>query len=355
MDRGVPPRVTYWTGIWDPTREALSGQVDTLRHLGGSRAPVVSFSPGQRSALCPSDGVVRLSGSQWPLLRALGACVERAGDVTHVFGPMNAWHLLRAVGRRPVVFTVAIPGPALDAAMFGKVTVFVAETEVLARALRDAGVAANRIRVIGPGVDLARFTPGPSPEGRFRVLFASTPASVSELAARGIPLLIEAARLCPEIDVILLWRQWGDLDKAKQALAALRPPPNVIIDHRDADDIASVYLQAHATVWLAEAGTGKSCPNSVIEGLACGRPAIVSTSCGIGDLVCRSGAGLTPDRTPTAVVQAIRSLTTGAEGWRARARALAEREFGLSAFCDSYRSLYCQLASTPTASASDTL
>ena len=31
MGRRMPPRVTYWTGTWDPRQEAISKEVELLR------------------------------------------------------------------------------------------------------------------------------------------------------------------------------------------------------------------------------------------------------------------------------------------------------------------------------------
>src|SRR6185295_7622410 len=122
MDRDMPSAVTYWTGVWQPGREALSNEVQVLRDLNGGRAPVVSFSSGQRSRVSIGERVIRLSAERWALLRAVAAAVEPRGAVTHVFGALDEWHLLRAVGRRPVVFTVALPGRAIDPVMARKVT-----------------------------------------------------------------------------------------------------------------------------------------------------------------------------------------------------------------------------------------
>src|SRR5215204_5654480 len=103
----MPARVTYWTGTWDPAREAISKEVQTLRCAVQPSAPVVSFSAGQRSSLSPRDRVVRLAGERWVTFRATAALLEPLGDVTHAFGAMNAWHSLTALGRRPIIFTVA--------------------------------------------------------------------------------------------------------------------------------------------------------------------------------------------------------------------------------------------------------
>ena len=101
MGRRVPARVTYWTGTWDPQREAISKEIEVLRGLGGGQAPVVSFSTGQRLGVDMRNRVVRLNASQWPLLRAIAALIEPRAELNHVFGALDAWHLLRAIRRRP--------------------------------------------------------------------------------------------------------------------------------------------------------------------------------------------------------------------------------------------------------------
>jgi glycosyltransferase involved in cell wall biosynthesis len=172
------------------------------------------------------------------------------------------------------------------------------------------------------------------------VLFASTPSSPSHFAARGIPLLVEAARLRPDVDFVLLWRQWGSQSAAESAFQALRPSANVVIQHGDVQDMAAAYQAAHATIWLAEDGYGKSCPNSVIEGLACGRPAVVSSSCGIADLIVGHGAGVAPLRDPAGVAAAIRQLTERHQTFCENARTLAVRHFGMESFIQGYAHAY---------------
>ena len=111
----MPARVTYWTGIWDPTREAISKEVQTLRRAVQPSAPVVSLSAGQKSSISPRDRVIRLAGARWMTFRATAALIEPLGNVTHAFGAMNAWHLLRALGRRPIIFTAVLAGPRFRA------------------------------------------------------------------------------------------------------------------------------------------------------------------------------------------------------------------------------------------------
>jgi glycosyltransferase involved in cell wall biosynthesis len=346
----MPPRVTYWTGTWEPTREAISKEVQTLRRAVQPSAPVVSLSSGQRSSISVRDRVLRLAGARWFTYRATAALLEPVGQVTHAFGAMNAWQLLRALGRRPLIFTVALPGPALEKALYDKVTVFAAESECLADDLGRAGIGAERIRVIYPGVNLEEYRPVTrAPRDRFHVLFASSPSDVNEFQARGIPLLVDVARLCPEIDVTLLWRSWGDQQAAQRAFARLNPPSNIAIDTRRGREMAAVYQDADAVACLYEPGFGKSCPNSIVEALACGVPALVSATCGIAGLVATDGAGMATTRNPADVAEAARTLRREHARFSAGARRLAERHFDIRQFVDAYARLYQSTAETEAA------
>lgn len=336
----MSPRVTYWTGIWDPCREAISKEVQMLRSALQPGAPVVSFSAGQRSAAWPRDGVVRLSGRRWLLLRAIATALEPRGELTHAFGTMNDWHLLRSLGRRPLVFTVVAHGAPSDRSLYDKVSMFVAETEPLAAALRRAGVPGERIRIIPPGLHLDHFTPAPPPVSPpFRILFASSPASPLEFEARGIPLLVELARACPDVEIVLLWRQWGNPTAARQALASLRPPSNVRVE-AEAADMVALYQGSHATVCCYADGFGKSCPNSVIEGLACGRPAIVTEGSGLAHLIRQRSAGVVASRTVSGMAAAVEQLRSAYATSAIASRRLAEDVFAHEGFQRAYRTLY---------------
>jgi len=236
--------------------------------------------------------------------------------------------------------TVVIPGPPLPPALYDKVALFVVESERLARSLALAGVAPDRIRTIYPGVDLARFRPTAPPPGRFRLLFASTPADPAEFPARGIPLLVELARRRPDVEVVFLWRRWGDQDAARRALGELRPPDNVTSEWGDVPDMAAALHRVHAVAACFAPDFGKSCPNSVVEGLACGRPALLADTCGIADLVTRERAGRCAPRTADALAEALDELRADHAAYAARARALAERHFDQAAFVRDYADVY---------------
>jgi glycosyltransferase involved in cell wall biosynthesis len=338
------PRVTYWTGTWDPDKEAISKEVQLLRFLGGSKRPVVSFSAGQTPGVDVGNRVLRLSDRQWPLLRAAAPLLELPGEINHVFGGLGWGHLLRALGRRPTLFTAALPGPALSTLSQRRVDLFAAESETLVGLLRESGVPPQRIRLIYPGIDLYQYRPGTPPALHpFRVLFASTPSRTAEFESRGIVLLVETARLCPDIEVVLLWRQWGDEEAAQRVLDGLRLPANVRLEYLGDRDMPTVYRSAHAVACLYADGFGKSCPNSIVEGLACGLPAVVADSCGIARLIADAGAGAAVARTPGAVAEALRAIRDRHHVHARAARHLAEKTFSVAEFLSSYTALYEEL------------
>ena len=345
MDCRVPPRVTYWTGNWNPTRDAISSEIQALRQTLQPGSLVVSFAPAQRSALLWRERVLVLGAHRWMVYRTLSSLLEPLGDITHIFGGFDSWHPLRSLGRKPLLFTVAISGGALAPAVYERVTLFVAETEPLASELRAAGIGEERIRTIYPGVDLTRFTQSPLRSGGpFRLLFASTPADPREIESRGIPLLFDVARRCPDVEVVIPWRPWGDQAAARALLATLAPPPNVRIEWGDVPDMASLYREVHATVVCFAPGAGKSCPNSTVEGLACGRPALVTEASGIAGPIRAAAAGIVVPRTVDDVAAAIMALANEREAFSKAARQLAEDCFDVRRFCEAYRGLYQTLA-----------
>lgn len=340
----MPAGVTYWTGTWDPRQEAISKEIEALRANQIPRPLVCSLSSGQTTSLSFGDRVVRLSARHAPALRVLAPVLERQGDLTHVFGATDSWHLLRAVGRRPTIMTVVVRGRALAPSLYARVRMFAAESEPLAVDLRDAGIPHDRIRVVYPGVDLEEYQPGPpAPLHPFRILFASSPSNSEEFESRGIPLLVEVARLRPEVEIVLLWREWGDQDRARRAFARLAPPPNVRIEHRNGRDMASIYRSVHAIACCYADRFGKSCPNSVVEALACGVPALLSDTSDIAKLVTRAGAGMAVRRNPRDVAAASVVMQSAWWGQRLAARALAEREFDVNRFRRDYAELYMEL------------
>jgi glycosyltransferase involved in cell wall biosynthesis len=182
------------------------------------------------------------------------------------------------------------------------------------------------------------------PGGRFTLLFASSPKRVEELEPRGVPLLVDLARLVPDLDVVLLWRRWGDVPAARRALAALDPPTNLHVRWADLPDPRTAYWDAHAVVCCFKEGHGKSCPNSLIEAMACGRPVLVTQSCGLADEISAHGGGvIVSDRSAEALAAGILHLRADIARAGADARRAAVAHFDVRTFCRRYQEAYEEL------------
>jgi glycosyltransferase involved in cell wall biosynthesis len=281
------------------------------------------------------------------MLRSTALVVERAGRLSHVFGGIGAvGPFLYLLGRRPILFTAMIPGRPLPLALYDRVAHFVAQSCGLAAALVGAGVAPDRVDVIYPGVNLTHYTPQPPPDaaGRFRLLFASTPSDAGDIDYRGIGLLIELARLRPDIDIIVPWRLWGQVPDAFRIIESRSPSANFRVEVGDISDMAAIYRTVHATVCCFETGVGKSAPNFVVEGLASGRPALLADTCGIADVVAEWGAGCVTPRTLAALSAGVDDLRHRYDDACRQARLLAEREFNQTVALERYRRLYQRLS-----------
>jgi len=80
-----------------------------------------------------------------------------------------------------------------------------------------------------------------------------------------------------------------------------------------------------------------------VEGLASGRPALVTEQVGLAEILRDSGAGVISARSGPAVAQALDRLEGDWKNYGSAARRLAERWFGADRFLDEYRRLYDEM------------
>jgi glycosyltransferase involved in cell wall biosynthesis len=286
-----------------------------------------------------------LSAKRWLALRAISAIVEPRGDVTHIFGGRDSWHFLQCLGRRPILLTAVVSGSGVSPSMATHIARVAVETESGIDEWLRVGLSRDRIEVVRPGIDLDWFRPSTaSLPARFTLLFASTPSDPAEIESRGIPLLAELARARSDIDILIPWRLWGDINRAQERVAALRPSSNLKIHFGNVQDMRAHYAGAHATIVCFEAGAGKSCPNFVLEGLACGRPCVSTVDGGLAAELLRAKAGVVVPRDVTALSEAVDQLRLDWAGFSDGARLLAESSFDVALSRARYDQLYNQLA-----------
>jgi glycosyltransferase involved in cell wall biosynthesis len=309
------------------------------------RSLAFGISTHYRVAFHPGTRRFGVHPSLHPIVRPFLRLLERGFDINHVYTGLGDWHFLSILGRRPIVLTVTQRSVAADARLLSRVSHVVAESESLADTAHAAGIPRERISVMYPGVDLATFAALPPPPitGVWKCVFASSPENLSEVDTKGLSLLIEFARVEPSFELTVLWRPFGP--DSEKALQTIQPglPKNVRIHAGRIERIQDHYRDAHFSI-APFRSVGKPCPNSVLEALAVGRPALVSTYTDIGSLLERDQAGLRFPPTIEGLTHAYRQLRLNYETMQPASRACAERHFDLAEVISHYRHIYESVA-----------
>ena len=197
--------------------------------------------------------------------------------------------------------------------------------------LRRYPLAPERVRVLHPAVDTARFSPLLAPASRVAVRAElGLPAAVPLLAfvggdfrRKGLPALLAALRLLPGAHALVLG---GDRP------ARMRRGRELAVELGVADRVHFAGVRSDPERWLA-AADGLVFPslfdafgNAVLEAMASGLPVVVSRRAGSAEVVIpgRTGAIVDAPEDAAALAAAIRPLLDPV--LRAEAGRLARRE-----------------------------
>jgi glycosyltransferase involved in cell wall biosynthesis len=226
---------------------------------------------------------------------------------------------------------------------WGKITRLVVECTRDQLRVLDYGFTPSKVSLVYPAVDLNRFSYHPPPD-RFTIGFASSPISNDRLGIqkRGVDLLLSVAREFSDIHFVLLWR--GKHLHQLRTLTQNIPESNVTIINKILPDMDKFYATVNCTILPATfMDDCKPCPNSIMESLSAGKPALVSDQVGIADLVSNSGSGLVfkPDRDH--LIPTIYEMRNNYWKHQASARVTAERYFSVPTFLEAYTDIYNEL------------
>ncbi len=338
----MSPRIAYWTSAFEPHMEAIASEVALLRRR--FRGSVVwGLSPRHWALLSWQRGYC-LNPRLHLLFRLVTRFLEPVFQLNHVFGSLGDWFYLVGTRRRPTVLTVASNNPPVQKSLLKRVDRFVVEYPGGRQQLEDLGIDPQRIRLIFPPVDLERFVPTAAPEGPFTVLFASSPDEADWLEARGLPVILEAAALRPQLRFRLLWRPWGNSLPRLQQWLRQRELTNVEVVVGCAADMALQYQAAHATVApFTQMERCKPVPNSLVESLASGRPVVTTPEVGLAEIIRQDQAGRVCQASGAALAESLDALQADWPTFAQRARHLAERWFAKESFVQNYQRLYQEL------------
>lgn len=338
----MTPRVAIWTSAFEAKMEAISSEVALLRR---SFPNSVSWGLSHRhwAMLSRSRGFC-LHPKLHLLFRVATRLLEPLFEINHVFGSVGDWFYLEGRRRRPTVLTAAAVSVPVERSLLDRVDCFVAEHPAGRDDLRQMGIGDDRIRLVLPPVDLQRFRPMERPVEPFTVLFASSPEESSWLDARGLPAMLDAAALRPQMNFRLLWRPWGDSLPVIREQIERRGLRNVDLVVGRVTDMAAEYARAHVTVApFTNLNRCKPMPNSLIESLASGRPVICSPLVGLAPLVSEHAAGFVCESHGDAMAETLDRTACDWDMLSRNSRMLAEQHFDEAVFVRSYQQIYADL------------
>ncbi len=281
--------------------------------------------------------------------------------------------MLRAMTGRPYVFHVADPWPDfpiaagalrgrlpirmalwLESLAYRRASAITTVTPPLVDRLAVKPGAAGKVRLIPNAVDTGRFHPDLDPAAaradlgwgpEFTLVYSGTVG-----IAQGLDTLIEAVRLLPDVDLTVRVVGDGVEAEALSARAAdLGLERLVFQPSMPAEQVPTVLAAADAILVLLRGGPlyEESLPTKLLEGLAAGRPVIVSADGYPATLVEEAGAGLVaPAEDARALADAIATIGTHpgriAMGTAAQdlARTRFAREASVAALADALRSIH---------------
>lgn len=341
-------KIAYWsTSCLEPRYEAVSQEVLRLaREFPGSW--IFAVSPHFWARFSFRDRSAGLHTSLDPFLRLVIPILERAFDVSHVYGSLTPWIFHKTLRSRPVIHTVTQDSGSVIEEFLERSAAVVVQTEAARERLLRLGVPTEKLHLRYPGIDLRQFrpaaAPGTRPEGAPRILFCTAPRSAEEMKARGVHLLLETAQRRPDLSFRFLYRTWRSGYTSLEATRTIireKDIKNVDLTDGIVEDMAECYRQSDFSVipFLTSEG-GKECPNSALESLACGVPILLSRACPLSRFVEENGCGVLFDPNPESLCEAVsRGLAEWAQLSRA-ARKTAEEHLEPGRLFEFYAKLY---------------
>lgn len=334
----------------EPAAEALMQEIALLRSRFGGE--VIFVNPNEH---LPRPVIPRILFG-WPMLMRLRRLARRA-DVVHFFNPdPYPFPFLHALGR-PVIYTITSGVATLGTKMAPTraflqrlAAVTVPDQRSLMR-LQKWGL--TNVSLQPPAVDSTRFTHTPQKLGETddcHILVASAPWSADQFVAKGYEALLLAVQDDPTLHLMLLWR--GVLTHlVHQRIAMLNLGRRVKVIDRTVD-VNEALAKVHAAALFAtRPGLVKSFPHSLLDGLAAGKPVLISRAIPMSDYVEAHGCGIVIEEvTPEAITAAVRMLRRDYTELSQAAQSVGARDFEPQAALDAMGAIYAQVRAGTAAS-----
>lgn len=342
---GFLPKIIIWTRDFAPDREATSKEILVLRN---ALKMVFICNLSSSAELRYSKGILSFYSKFYPL-RIIIPLIERKFDISHIFISTPEHFYTSVLTKKPVILTYCgcLTYPIRDLNRFvqglKKSDHIVVESVKDFSILRKLGFAANKLSVIYPGIDLSQFKLSRVSDETFKILFASAPLSNIDAVfySRGVKLMLDSMERLNQVRFVFLWRKGCSKLLYTLTNKLKINGSRLTIVNEIVPRINPYISNVHAVIapFISNWGT-KACPNSIIEGLASGKPVLVSTKVGISDLIKKEQCGVVFEPTIDGLACAIEDLKSNYRIYQSNSRRVAEEYFSIDLFVKNYQTIY---------------
>lgn len=342
------PRITIWAYSCNPEYEATAKEIMML-HDSFDHVWVHSLS--DTKLLCSDKRAVSYHSKLYPVRAVVVPILEARSQISHIYVSHPERFYVSMLRRNPTLVTYCgrihpkIPGVKAFVVALRRADHIVVESSEDLRYLGELGLGLDRLSLIYPGVDLSKHHCTEVSES-LKILFASSPLAERQdiFDGRGVELVLRSLKYLPECSFVLLWR-----GRCMRALHRLLRRLDIdrsrlVIMNGVVSDVPRLLAQVHSVIAPYTRIEGnKACPNSLVEGLASGRPALASRLVGIADLIEKEECGVVFEPTTEGLVRGVETLRRNYEYYRSNSRRVAEKLFSKDSFIERYRQLYRSL------------
>lgn len=225
-----------------------------------------------------------------------------------------------------------------------KIRRIIVQSEAQKVELLEAGLKEDKIDIIYPPVNLQAFSYRKPSAKAFTVLNASCPGKVRHLGKRGIYLLLDTDPSLKDTRIKLLWRG-GEFNLLKYKLRN-KPLIHIDMENEIHTNMNHQYALAHCTIipYLRPDEHLKTMPTSAIESLAAGKPILVSSQCGMAEIVVKERCGVIFEPTQESLLNAITEMKKNYVKYQRNCRRTAEKYFSQDTFLKKHKEIYESLS-----------
>jgi len=343
-------RVAIWTtASLEPEYEAVSKEIQVISKALNN-CWIFSVSQHITFRFSWKNRILAFNPKFYVIVRIIFPMIERLFDANLVYGDVSPWIYHKALTRKPIVHTVTQTSKKPVVEFLHRCSEIVVQTAATRDQIINLGISESKVHLWYPGLDLNIYHPIKKTQSKTtRILFATAPRSKYEMHSRGCYLLIDTAKKVTDVSFRFLYRPWRSgytsLETTKQAIVD-SGVINIELSNTAVAEMNKVYCDYDYTIVpYTEEGGGKECPNSVVEGLACGVPVLISNKCPFAQFVIDNNCGLVFEPTVSGLVEAINKSKEVADELSMSARKVAIIHFNIAETVSKYKSMLAILIS----------